>query len=140
LVARIIDGAIDLAIFMPFFFATGIAERYGADQVTFGEEVALFTSGLALHLVLHGFFLATRGQTIGKLIMGIQIVDYHTGELLSLWKLFFMRDFVIGMLGLIPIGGLIGLVNVLMIFGEEKRCVHDHLAGTKVVNRMPTPP
>ena len=30
-------------------------------------------------------------------------------------------------------GGL-GLVNVLFIFGPERRCVHDYIAGTKVIN------
>jgi len=28
---------------------------------------------------------------------------------------------------------LFGLINVLFIFGQEKRCVHDMIAKTKVV-------
>jgi len=32
------------------------------------------------------------------------------------------------------VGGLIGLVDILFIFGKERRCLHDLLAGTRVVN------
>jgi uncharacterized RDD family membrane protein YckC len=32
------------------------------------------------------------------------------------------------------IGPLFGLVNVLFIFGEERRCLHDLAANTIVVN------
>jgi uncharacterized RDD family membrane protein YckC len=28
---------------------------------------------------------------------------------------------------------LYGLIDVLLIFGSERRCIHDYLAGTKVV-------
>jgi len=31
-------------------------------------------------------------------------------------------------------GRIFGLVDILFIFGKEKRCNHDIIAGTKVVN------
>jgi len=30
-------------------------------------------------------------------------------------------------------GGLFWIVDVCLIFGEERRCLHDYIAGTKVV-------
>ena len=46
-----------------------------------------------------------------------------------------LRSWVTGALSNIPfIGGIIGLVDALMIFGEEHRCLHDHIAGTKVIS------
>jgi uncharacterized RDD family membrane protein YckC len=39
-----------------------------------------------------------------------------------------------GILGAIPgLGALLSLVNVLMIFGQEQRCLHDLFANTIVV-------
>jgi len=32
------------------------------------------------------------------------------------------------------VGVLVALANALFIFGEENRCLHDHLAGTWVIN------
>jgi hypothetical protein len=38
------------------------------------------------------------------------------------------------LLPLVPfLGGLVALVDVLFIFGPSKRCLHDLVAGTKVV-------
>ena len=31
------------------------------------------------------------------------------------------------------IGAILGLVNILFIFGPEKRCLHDYIAGTRVI-------
>ena len=37
--------------------------------------------------------------------------------------------------GMIPfIGGLISIVNICFIFRGDKRCLHDLVAGTQVVN------
>ena len=42
-----------------------------------------------------------------------------------------MRYFVNSLLGnVIP---FYTVLDVLLIFGNERRCIHDHLAGTKVV-------
>lgn len=87
------------------------------------------------HLILNGYFLATRGQTIGKMALGIKIVDAETGNLVPLWPLFFKRFLSIQALGLIPgIGGFVGLIDVLLIFRDNQKCLHDDFAGTIVVN------
>jgi len=45
-----------------------------------------------------------------------------------------LRQWVMGLLNAIPfIGNIIALVDPLMIFGDERRCLHDHIAGTKVI-------
>ena len=41
-----------------------------------------------------------------------------------------MRYIVNSLLGNIP---FYTVLDVLLIFGNERRCIHDHLAGTKVV-------
>ncbi len=45
-----------------------------------------------------------------------------------------LRSLVPGLIAAIPrLGALFVLADVLSIFGEERRCLHDYIAGTKVV-------
>ena len=74
--------------------------------------------------------LVTQGQTLGKKIMNIRIVSYDDGMIPGAGKLLGLRYVVNGLLGQIP--GY-AFVDVLFIFGQEQRCIHDYLAGTKVV-------
>lgn len=91
--------------------------------------------GALWFLLVNGYLLATRGQSIGKLAAGTRIVDAETNELVPLGRLFFRRFAAIQLILAIPfIGNLIGLVDVLMIFRENRRCLHDVFANTKVIN------
>ena len=90
--------------------------------------------GVAWYLILNGYLLAKRGQTIGKLAAGTRIVDFHTGELVPLIPLLLKRNLVIQMLSAVPlVGNFVGLADVLMIFRSSRRCLHDEIAGTKVI-------
>ena len=54
-------------------------------------------------------------------------VDFVSGVILRSW--------VVQVLSAIPmVGGLVGLIDALMIFGDEQRCLHDHIAGTVVID------
>ena len=86
--------------------------------------------GLAVTLVVQAYLLGTRSQSLGKLIVGIKIIRFGTGRDAGLTYGFFVREFLNRFLTLIP---FYGLIDVLFIFTDEKRCVHDHLAGTIVV-------
>ena len=94
---------------------------------------------IPLALVCYQWFLiTTRGQTLGKKWLGIKVirldgspVGFVHGVLLREWILSFAR--------IIPyVGNVIGLVDVLMIFGDERRCMHDQIAGTRVVQTLGT--
>ena len=80
------------------------------------------------------YFLAKKGQTLGKMFMDIKVVKdpshappgFVTGVLL--------RTMVPGFISGIPLlGGLFALVDSLMIFGADRRCLHDKIASTIVV-------
>jgi uncharacterized RDD family membrane protein YckC len=73
------------------------------------------------------------GQTIGKKIVGMRIVRTD-GNRASFPRLFFLRYLVPGIVTAIPIVGLVfWFIDVLWIFGEQRRCVHDLIADTIVV-------
>jgi uncharacterized RDD family membrane protein YckC len=133
--ARLLDGLIGLVILLPIMVLTGYFQRAMNNQVDI-VEIALYTvGGFVLYVLLHGYFLATRGQTIGKMMVGVRIVDYESSTLVPLIKLLGLRDLPIMFVAVIPcIGPIVSLVDILYIFGAEQRCVHDLLAGTKVVD------
>src|SRR5438132_406889 len=74
--AVLIDAAIGLAIVIPIMAATGAWQRVVTGQPLGIEERLVFGMvGWAIFLMAQGYPLSRRGQTIGKLVMKIQIVD-----------------------------------------------------------------
>jgi len=89
--------------------------------------------GLGLEIV-NIVLLAREGQTLGKKIVGVRVVRQADGGGAGFVGTWLLRAFVPGLLAAIPLlGDPFMLVNVLFIFGEERRCLHDLIAGTKVV-------
>ena len=132
--ASMLDGIIIMLVTMPAMYFTG-----GFDGVSEGVQPSLAYSlaigalGLFVFLIVNGKLLINNGQTIGKKILGIKIVDLN-GELPTVKRNLLKRYAVYFIPGQIPIAGqLFSIVNILFIFGKQKRCLHDHIAGTKVV-------
>ncbi len=98
--------------------------------------VALAWIGVALFDLL---LLARYGQTIGKRALRIRIVR-NDGTQAGLTRLVLLRIGVMGLIGLVPIvGTLVQLADPLVIFGQQRRCLHDFIADTKVVVMRPDP-
>ncbi|UKE68407.1 RDD family protein [Xanthomonas cerealis pv. cerealis] len=78
--------------------------------------------------------VARTGQTWGKKLLSIRIVDLH-GEPPPLWRLIVLRYLPTQLLSLVPVAGNVyALLDALFIFRHDKRCLHDIIAGTQVVN------
>jgi uncharacterized RDD family membrane protein YckC len=96
--------------------------------------IVMLIVGQAVYLALHGRLLYKYGQIIGKKFLSIKIVDMNN-ELPELFSSYGMRYFVPSIINIIPfIGGFIYLADILFIFRKDRRCIHDHLAGTKVIS------
>ena len=78
--------------------------------------------------------LRREGQTIGKRLLGIRIVDEETGVNGSVFTNIVLRYFINWLLTLIP---PYVLIDHALILAKNRRCVHDYLAGTKVVLDVP---
>ena len=132
--AAIIDGIVLSLIFWPIVLSLGYWESIAAATLTVSDSATILLISIAVFLIAQGFLLATRGQTIGKLLVGVRIVSVTDGKILPLPRLFLLRYLPIYVLSQVPLVGPIGnLVNVLFIFREDRRCVHDLIAGTRVV-------
>ena len=130
LVAAIIDGVLGVVCFIPVFILLGFDNL---SQPTLTLSAGLLGYGILSTLVLHGYLMYQRGQTIGKSLMSIRIENLD-GTQASFTTIYFKRMLSMQLLSLVPSVGqfIAGFVNPLFIFGKDKRCLHDHLAGTKV--------
>lgn len=126
----IIDGVLQILITIPLFWYVGLA---AFAEPSLGLIIGSAIYGVGGYLLLHGYLLHRYGQTIGKAEFGMRI-EYLNGQQASLKHVVLMRYLPMVAINWIPgVGPLVaGLLNPLMIFGKEKRCLHDRLAQTRV--------
>jgi uncharacterized RDD family membrane protein YckC len=132
--AALIDGLIGTVISSILIFGVIGFAVYGdlsLNQPLLAGMVSTLT-GYAIFLGIHGKFLAESGQTIGKKALGIRIANLD-GSKPEFGQLAFKR-YLFFLLPIIPyVGGLLVLINILTIFRDNRRCLHDDFAGTVVV-------
>jgi uncharacterized RDD family membrane protein YckC len=130
-----IDGVLQTLIFAPILFISGdISEMIKGNINTSMINWDWFAYSVIIFLVLQGYFLVTRGQSIGKMIVGTRIVD-EEGKIPSALKIVGLRHLAIMVINQVPYaGGLFSLVDVLFIFRKDRRCIHDMIAQTIVID------
>jgi uncharacterized RDD family membrane protein YckC len=131
LAARLIDLAFSGIVCVPGFYLSQIADHPGQMAMARG----LLALGVALLAAVQGSLLTWKGQTIGKRVLGVRIVRFTDGGNPGFLRAVFIRS-VLPLLftSVTFLGRLFALINILNILGEEHRCLHDYLAGTKVVD------
>jgi uncharacterized RDD family membrane protein YckC len=141
----LIFGVPLIPLYMAFFSALGTA-RMNPRQFVPAWQSAI--SNYRMAAILGGFiYLALlvvtivlvqrNAQTIGKRLVGIKVAR-KDGSRASLGRIFWLRNVVNGLAaaaaGLVPfIGSFYFIVDSCMIFGEQRRCVHDYIADTIVI-------
>jgi uncharacterized RDD family membrane protein YckC len=136
--AVFIDGLIGGAVFWSIMFLTGFWKTYMAsvasgDQALWKFLVWMVLGAFAVFVAVQGYPLATTGQTWGKKVLKLRIVDMQ-GLKPDFWRLIALRYGVGRVAAMIPLlGGIYSLADILFIFRDDRRCVHDHIAGTRVV-------
>ena len=148
--AAILDSIIMIVLMFPlliliFFLGaipgTNNSNSYLDNILAMSDSIIadLITSlaGIGIYLAVNGYLMIKSGQTIGKKVLNIQVVDYRTQQLLPAGRIMGMRYLLPSLINSVPIvGGLFTLVDHCFIFGAEKRCIHDHMAGSSVINKI----
>lgn len=102
-----------------------------------GTMAVLLLIGIVLAIgvvIVNCIWLSQSGQTIGKRMLDIAIVRTD-GSRVGLRRVILLRVLPLMLLGLIPfVGRFVGLIDCLWIFGNERRCLHDLIADTIVVD------
>jgi len=135
LAGAIIDGIILMIVLIPVMFASGYFTMVmSGQQPGLGWQLGMTVVSFVIFVLVQGYLLNSSGQTIGKKLLGMRIVDLD-GNKPNFVKLVGQRYGITYAIQLIPILGFIySIVNVLFIFREDQRCIHDLIAGTRVIN------
>jgi uncharacterized RDD family membrane protein YckC len=150
--ARLAAALLDNALLLPggglFVYAaytrlTALLANPGALAATRdvgGDVQRLGDLGLFLLFVVvlvQAICLWASSQSLGKMALGIRIIrlDGRSGGLVHNVLLRVLAPSLIGALAnVVPLGGLVfAVIDALLIVREDRRCIHDLIAGTVVV-------
>lgn len=130
--ASLIDSLCVSIVNIPLLRGAGLLPMDGR-MPGLRDGIVAAVIGFAVFASMQGWFLA-KGQTIGKRLLGLRIVDVEDGEPPSVAHTLGLRYLPTTIAaGLGMMGSLVVLFDVLLIFGNDRRCLHDRLASTKVV-------
>ncbi len=135
--AYILDGVIlGAIIYIPLLIGGGaglitaaITGREPHLGAAFAIWVLIMLLGCVAWVWVTIVLVARNGQTIAKKLLDIKVVR-SDGSKASLGRIFWLRNFVNALLAIIP---FYGLIDALLIFGDQRQCIHDKIADTIVV-------
>ena len=124
--AALLDGLVVLVmVYLPFILSVMAGGKGSASWI----PLVMAGIGFIVWLSFTVKFLGENGQSIGKKARKIKILRKDGSEV-SISRVIIGRNMVNGLLGVIP---LYGLIDSLFIFGNARRCVHDYIADTIVI-------
>jgi uncharacterized RDD family membrane protein YckC len=129
--AAILDGLLMLPIYIGLIMAIAGGETSDAaanPALVAGGVFVMFVSSITW-IWLTVLFVRRNGQTIAKKLLGIKVVR-SDGSRASFGRIFWLRNVVNTLIGIVP---LYGVIDILFVFGDTRRCLHDHIADTIVV-------
>ena len=111
------------------------------NEISTSKSINSSPEGFQILLIVLSFFsvifiqarlLVRDGQTIGKKIIGIKIINAFNLGKVKLINIIFIRWIFFEILSVLPFGTIIVLADVVFIFRKDRRCLHDMLSGTVV--------
>ncbi len=101
------------------------------DQLTVSATVGLTV--FVFYFLFNGYLLSQKGQTLGKMLCEIRIIK-DDGSTPSLIDSFLKRYVLNSILQGIPLIGIVySMIDTFLIFRESRKCLHDDIAGTIVI-------
>jgi len=143
LAATLIDACLVPSLTVVLVMLTDVAEN-AEDYVDNAWIFNVLLLAILSYLALNGLTLWQRGQTVGKLLLGIMIIPHPLPDQpqsaltpAPLWRLIAIRAwfFPVTFLLILPWVAWLPLIDLAFILGKQRRCLHDRLSGTLVVKR-----
>ena len=134
LFAWLIDCVIILAFSLPTAWLLGMFDYEDPAQMPFTIVLIQTVLSYALFFAVNWSPLCQSAQTWGKRVMNIKVVG-ENGNSLPIKELLLKRyAFQFG-IGFIPVAGeFLTTIDSLFIFSGNKKCLHDIVAKSSVVN------
>lgn len=145
LLAQVLDNVIGLACARPGLIMMALAAvsaGFGLgtdlDKLTtaagFGAGLMVTLAALIALAAVQLWMVVTSGQTIGKRVLDLRIVTFQDETNPGFVKVFLLRAVLPALVGAIPLIGVpFALTDYCFIFRPDRRCLHDLIAGTKVI-------
>lgn len=137
LVAVILNNLIAVASMIPggILLVIGSSGHEGESINTLqGMGMGLMLLGVIALFIYQLMLYLRTGQTIGKKLMQVKVVSFTDGTVPGFGGLIGLREIVVKLIGAIPlIGFVFQIVDACFIFRTDRRCVHDLMANTKVI-------
>ena len=119
-----------LAILVPIGLSAGfmaaLSDPGALVGVVAGLGAAFSAVTLLVPMLYEVVFIGWRGQTPGKMVLGLRVIRMDGGDV------DYVKSFI-RWIGKIPSGLLLGIGYIMAAFTENKRALHDMIAGTRVV-------
>jgi len=133
LISTLIDGLlITLISAVIIYFTGGFDNLTEAKEDSFLYTVLVGLGTLSIFFAINYKLLIEQGQSFGKKLLGIRIVNIDNS--IASRKQLINRYCFIFIPGYVPlIGKVFNVIDMLLIFGKERRCLHDLTADTRVV-------
>ena len=133
LMAVLVDGLISMLLAIPgVIVAIGPSFNDSEELDTLG--IILIGLAMILLTIVQAVLISKRGQSIGKIALGIRIAHSVDGSNPGFLKGFLIRTLVPQIIYQIPfLGFLFLLVDSCFIFSEQRQCIHDLMAETVVL-------
>ncbi|ENX43157.1 RDD family protein [Acinetobacter sp. NIPH 2100] len=104
-------------------------------QLIPNEAWMMIFTYLIIMLMIQAFFIAKSGQSIGKKIAKIKIVDAETSAPVSTIRAFWLRSVFFIFLNIILVPIITVIDYALFAFTKNRQTLHDKLAKTKVIKQ-----
>ncbi|HVZ63822.1 MAG TPA: RDD family protein [Lacunisphaera sp.] len=146
--AAMIDGLLKTICYLPIslpLMRAVMTEAMSGEPKSFAEMTQLTNRivsenlthalpFLAVLVLVQFFLLASRGQSVGKLLLRLRIVREADGSPAGPVRAFVLRGVLPFLIEQVPfVGFVFWVIDSGFLLREDHRCLHDHIAGTRVV-------
>lgn len=133
-VANIVDNLVATGPMILGLVAWLLIEGVRGERRTGDAAAFLMFGGMGLGLVvgvsIQIVMQVRLGQSVGKRLLGLKVVRVD-GSACELWRLILLRNVAVHALA--QLCGFVGIIDALMIFSAQQRCLHDLMADTVVI-------